>query len=137
MVMVTMLYEGIDSLARILEPYNLLQQGYHTTSQAMTEDCFRQTAAVLVPRSLLRKRFALAVAAVAVSLGPVLTIAVSGLYTANAVLYTHDIDLHQLDTFNVINLQSLVDVWYGEGIADGAAGTEHGATRPAMLRTRS
>lgn len=121
MTVATMLVQGSNSTARILEPYSLLRRGGASARHTLLVDWSQMSAVMVIYKALLNRRLAVLASTISLCLGPVLTVAVSGLYTVQAVPYNSTVSLRPTSTFN---FTSLLDSVPGtNGLADTSFGT--------------
>lgn len=98
LVLLGLLFSMVDSTARILHPFQLLQNG-RATLKDLLHDPARQVSLMAVLDAAWRRQFVLLSATLPGLLAPVLTIISSGLYTAALVPWTYDAELELKDWF--------------------------------------
>lgn len=128
MTLATLLVQSTNTTMRLLEPFSMLRKGNASGNETLLTDHLRDTALVIIPRSFTKKRIALLASTVSVCLGPILTVAVSGLFSPILItckflshklvelandLFRPNLDssvvsLEAMRTFNFSSLQSSV-----------------------------
>ncbi|KAI9718639.1 MAG: hypothetical protein M1828_006647 [Chrysothrix sp. TS-e1954] len=106
-VLATAFFQALDSTARIMEPFSLLRRGNGSGFDTILVDYLDRFALAVLPKAIRRGRFAIFASTLAIIFGPVLTIAVSGLFYPEAMPYQGAVSIQQIDTFNLTGLDRL------------------------------
>lgn len=93
MVAASLLYGMLDAAAVLLQPYTVLQRGGRFTSTVMLEDLAGKIAPAALITCLSKRQITVPATKLAIIAGSMLTIAVSGLYTAQSISFKHNIPL--------------------------------------------
>lgn len=99
MLMVRIIYEGIFSSAKILQPYLHLKKGARIEDDAINDNPQAKLAVQSVWKGL-SGNYGVALAALASIIAPLLTIVASGLYSAENIESARDIQIERADVFN-------------------------------------
>ncbi|CAI7649494.1 unnamed protein product [Penicillium viridicatum] len=118
MVAASLLYGMLDAAAVLFQPYTVLHRGGRFTGTVMLEDLAGKMAPAALISCLSKRQVTVPATKLAIIAGSMLTIAVSGLYTAQSISFKHIIPL-------VIHSNVQNQFW-------GADGDEIG-NLPAML----
>ncbi|KAF6811528.1 hypothetical protein CSOJ01_05661 [Colletotrichum sojae] len=94
-------YSTVDVTYRMLHPFQRLHQAASPNLQDLKYDPSGKLTLTAVIRALKRRHFALAAAMFTSLLGPILTIAVSGLFSTTYVPEKHDVSLRLESWFDV------------------------------------
>ncbi|KAB8204898.1 hypothetical protein BDV34DRAFT_196526 [Aspergillus parasiticus] len=99
MLLVRILTNGIHSSSMILQPYLELKRGAATASSIM-ENHLSKITLYSFCCALFKKQFVLAASALSVIIAPLLTIAVSGLYSTQDATVSRPVSIMASDSFN-------------------------------------
>ncbi|KAF2141563.1 uncharacterized protein K452DRAFT_333269 [Aplosporella prunicola CBS 121167] len=97
LVAVGLLFGSLDFAAKIFQPYQLLRRG--CDDGPLGENYLGKIGLHCIWRSLWRKHFAVASSSLGMLFVPLLTIAASGLFYAEALPRTYDVQLSQTGSF--------------------------------------
>ena len=93
MVAASLLYGMLDAAAVLLQPYTVLHRGGRFTGTVMLEDLAGKIAPTALISCLSKRQITVPATKLAIIAGSMLTIAVSGLYTAQSISFKHNIPL--------------------------------------------
>ncbi|KAF2146947.1 uncharacterized protein K452DRAFT_304848 [Aplosporella prunicola CBS 121167] len=100
LVSMGLLFSGLDFSAKIIQPYQLLCRGGAPANDAFSEDYLSKFGLHCIWRAIARKHVAVASSSVGMLLVPFLTIAASGLFYAETLPQSYDIQLTTVDSFD-------------------------------------
>lgn len=95
------LFESVYFAARIFQPYHNLKRGHASPSTSVLSDRHRSLAVVGVWNSLRYGQWPVLAAGIAILVGPILPIVVSGLYTIDNIASSTAVTLNQLNRVNM------------------------------------
>ncbi|KAK2761257.1 hypothetical protein FQN54_001779 [Arachnomyces sp. PD_36] len=101
MVAVNVVYNMLDFAATVFQPYTLLRNGGPNTGKVMLEDLLGGMALITLVSSLSKRQIAVPATKLAVIAGSMLSIAVSGLYTARSVPFDQQLPLSVAKDFRL------------------------------------
>ncbi|TPX12840.1 uncharacterized protein E0L32_006720 [Thyridium curvatum] len=119
MALVAISYTTIDFAARTLHPYRELRRLKENNVDTMVYDPFARTTLLAVPHALGRRYVALSAAMITSVLGPLLTIAASGLFTPTFVPATQNMTLKLDRWFDISNSALLENKYALKGATGG------------------
>ncbi|RAK99633.1 DUF3433 domain-containing protein [Aspergillus ibericus CBS 121593] len=100
MLIVRIFFDCIHFSAMVFQPYLELRRGGVTAPGSLMENHLSKLTLFTFITAITRKQWAVCASAFTVLLAPVLTVAVSGLYSTQDVVYTRPASIARTDTFN-------------------------------------
>ncbi|PYI10640.1 hypothetical protein BO78DRAFT_305655 [Aspergillus sclerotiicarbonarius CBS 121057] len=100
MLIVRIFFDCIHFSAMVFQPYLELRRGGVTAPGSLMENHLSKLTLFTFFTAITRRQWAICASAFTVLLAPVLTVAVSGLYSTQDVVYTRPASIARIDTFN-------------------------------------
>ncbi|PYH96857.1 hypothetical protein BO71DRAFT_396652 [Aspergillus ellipticus CBS 707.79] len=100
MLSARVLFDCIHFSAMLFQPYLELRQGVVTAAGSLMDNHLSKVTLISFCTAITRRKWAVCATAMTVLLAPVLTVAVSGLYSTEDVAHTRLVSIAQTDIFN-------------------------------------